>query len=525
MRRGSHQCRWREQAERETRRVQELEQAVAEGEQRIAALESQIAERDRRIEELQGQLLAASRQLYGQKSEQRRPRRRPRVEPVERAQRRQRTAEERREASARARAENRAARARLAVEAVRIPVPAEQQCCPNCGPDAVLCEVGGGRVTTVYDFVPAHFVQRHCHQQVLACPRCDYIVSAPAPAKPIEKGAYGASLVAHVVASKCADALPIHRLARRLARQGLAIGRSTLNDLFHASAELLRPLRDRMLAVVASLWLVFADETRMPVQAPERTRTAYLWTFIGRTGEGEDEGALVTFRFAASRSGETPRAVLGESTGILVVDAYTGYNAVCTPTCRKRGGCWSHCRRNFFDALPTAPQAQVALDLIGELYAVEYEAAARGILGTAEHRALRRAASTPVLRRLRLWLREQKPLHTPKSPMGKAIRYAQKQWRALLRFLRDARVPLDNNVSERQLRAAALGRKNFLFVGHDKAGDNLAVLYSLVSSCIANDVNPEEYLADVLVRLHHHPQSRIDELLPHRWKKLFAAAA
>ncbi|MBN1773998.1 MAG: IS66 family transposase [Deltaproteobacteria bacterium] len=488
-------------------------------------MEAQLAERDQRVEELQGQLLAASRQLYGQKSEQQRPRRRPRVDPVERARRRKRDPEERREAAARARAANRAARGQLAVEDISIPVPAEQQRCPHCGDEVALQEVGGGRVTTVYEFVPAHFVQRRYHQQVLACPRCDHIVSAPAPDKPIEKGLYGASLVAHVVASKCADALPIHRLARRLGRQGLAIGRSTLNDLFHAAAGLLRPLRDRMLGLVAGLWVVFADETTMPVQAPERTRTAYLWTFIGRTGEGEDEGALVTFRFAPSRSGETPSAVLGKSAGYLVVDGYTGYNVVCTPKCRKRGGCWSHCRRNFFDALPTAPEAQAALDLIGALYEVEYEAAARGILGTAEHLALRRAASTPVLKRLKLWLREQKPLHTPKSPMGKAIRYAQRQWRALLRFLREARVPLDNNVSERQLRAAALGRKNFLFVGHDKAGDNLAVLYSLVSSCIANDVNPEEYLADVLVRVHHHPQSRIDELLPHRWKKLFAVVA
>ena len=125
--------------------------------------------------------------------------------------------------------------------------------------------------------------------------------------------------------------------------------------------------------------------------------------------------------------------------------------------------------------------------------------------------------SVPILGRIRDWLATHHPLHPPKSPLGEAIRYARGQWEALGRFVEDASLPLDNNASENALRAVALGRKNFLFVGHDEAGAGLAGLYSLVATCHANGVNPEAYLADVLLRVQTHPAARIDELLPDRW--------
>ena len=109
------------------------------------------------------------------------------------------------------------------------------------------------------------------------------------------------------------------------------------------------------------------------------------------------------------------------------------------------------------------------------------------------------------------------PKHPPKSPLGQAIRYTRGQWEALLRFLDDARVSLDNNASERALRTVALGRKNYLFVGNDEAGANLAGLFSRLATCEANGVNPENYLADILPRMASHPNSRLDELLPHKW--------
>ncbi len=200
-----------------------------------------------------------------------------------------------------------------------------------------------------------------------------------------------------------------------------------------------------------------------------------------------------------------------------MVDGFTGYNAVTVPEGRSRAGCWAHARRDVFDSVKTAPVAQEMLDLILELYEVEYEAEKAGILGTTAHLELRKTESVAVLERIKGWLEAQKPKHLPKSPMGKASRYIQGQWTALTRFLENANIPLDNNASEGSLRVPVLGRHNFLFVGHDKGGENLAALYSLVATCQANGVNPQAYLADVLMRVKRHPASAIDELLPHRW--------
>nr|WP_255424347.1 IS66 family transposase [Corallococcus sp. CA047B] len=234
---------------------------------------------------------------------------------------------------------------------------------------------------------------------------------------------------------------------------------------------------------------------------------------------------LVGYRFSLGRASTTPKDVLGGTRGALVADAYTGYNAVTLPEGRVRVGCWAHVRRRFFDALPTAPEAREALDFILALYRVEAQARDAGLVRAEAHRELRLQHSAPVLAALRAGLEEQAPRHLPKGPLGQALSYARKQWDALTRFVSDERLPLDNNRSEAALRKAALGRKNFLFVGHEAAGENLAGLYALVATCEANGVNPEDYLADVLLRVQTHPNARIAELLPHEWKRLRAADA
>lgn len=294
-------------------------------------------------------------------------------------------------------------------------------------------------------------------------------------------------------------------MAKRYKRAGVPMARSTLCGLFHGAVNSLRPLYEHLMSLIAQSSLVQADETTMKVQQKGKTRRGYLWTFLA--------GDLIGYRFSPSRSGKTPLDVLGSTTGTLVVDAYTGYNRVTTPEGRTLAGCLAHARRKFFDALETAPEAQVALDLILDIYQVEREATDGGFATTAEHLARRQTESRAAMERLRSWCEEQKPHHLPKGPLGKAIRYALAQWEPLTRFLEDAQIPVDNNASERALRVAALGRKNYLFVGHDEAGQNAAVLYSLVSTCEALGVNPLDYL----IRVQTHPNSAVDELLPHKW--------
>lgn len=393
-------------------------------------------------------------------------------------------------------------------------VPPEKRHCPSCGSHD-LRPLGKGKVTAIYERIRECFERQEHVQEVLTCRCGEGVVTAEAPVKPFEKTQYGPELIAHLVVSKCADSIPLYRLEKMYARGGVPLARSTMVDLFHRIAEEVVPLTTRLLAIIASRELVLADETPVKVMAPKKCRRGFMWTFLT-----PGDKPLIGYRFSPSRSGKTPSEVLGASKGTLLVDGYTGYNEVTTPERRERAGCWAHARRKFFDALPTAPAAQRALDLILDLYRVEHDARAEGVSRSEKHLAMRQARSKLVLEQIKSCLAEQLPLHPPKSPMGMAIRYSRNQWTALCRFINDPQIPLDNNASEGALRVVALGRKNFLFVGHDQAGENLAGLYSLVATCEANGINPQEYLADVIMRVSAHPQAKIDELLPHHWARL-----
>jgi transposase len=315
--------------------------------------------------------------------------------------------------------------------------------------------------------------------------------------------------MAHIVVMKCADAIPLHRLAKQYQRLGIPMSRSTLTDLFHAAAEKLAPLWQRLLQLIARSNIVQADETSLVMQKP--FRRGFVWTFLS------DE--IIAYRFAPDRSGQTPLAVLGGTQGTLVVDAYTGYNRVVDVDGRSRSSCLAHVRRKFFEALTSHPEpARRALDLILEIYRVEHDAKLRGIVRTAAHLQLRQTRGREAMNAFLGWLEAEQANYPPKSALGQAISYARNRGETLTRFLDDARIPVDNNASERALRIVALGRKNFLFVGNPETGNNLAGLYSLVATCDLHGVDPIEYLRDVLIRIDTHPATAIDTLLPHRWR-------
>ena len=461
-----HFCAWRDEAER---------------------LSGEVAQ-------MRGELDALKRHVYGKRSEK--------MPPIEREVRKGAKADA---AAARAtRATRAAAKAAIETETVSVPVPPAARECPQC---RVPAKPAGTKAVVTYSYVPGHFRRRVHARETLSC-GCGYIVSAPPPERAFERTPYEASLVAHLVVAKCADATPLYRLEKQFARAGVPMSRSTMTDLFHRAGEHLRPLAERTIERIAACDVVQADETTLREQT--RGRRTWLWTFLG--------GGLVGYVYSHSRSGDTPAAVLGGTRGTLVVDAYTGYNPVTDVDGRARSGCLAHARRKFFDALSTAPEAQYALDAILAIYRVEHEAKQRGVVRTAAHREMRQTLTRAVLDELHAWLIEQRPRHLPKGPMGIAIRYMLGQWGPLTRFVDDENIPPDNNRAEAALRVAALGRKNFLFVGHEAAGRNLAVLYTLVASCEANGKNPWLYLRDVLTRIGTHPASRIDELLPDRWE-------
>lgn len=485
---NDHDCAWREEA-------LALRKVVAEQ-------SAVIADYGQKLEAVLAQMQALERRVLGPKSEKMPP-------PVEELRREETEddAEARRLAALERRRERAALREHLRQETVTHHVTDEQAACPKCG-GAANRLVGAGKETYLYEYVPGYFVRQKHVQEKRACGCGQYIATAEPPPRAIDKGLYGPGFIAHLVVMKCGDSIPLYRLAKQYQRLGIPMGRSTLTDLFHAAAEKLAPLYQRLLALVARSDIVQADETSMKMQRP--SKRGFVWAFLS--------GELIAYRFAGSRSGDTPVDVLGGTQGTLVVDAYTGYNRVTDVNGRERAGCIAHVRRKFFDAMQAGTaEARHALDLILDVYRVEHEARARRIVRGDEHLELRRTRSRAAMDRFRTWLFDQQGQYAPKSPMGEAVRYALNQWNTLTAFLDDARIPVDNNASERALRVVALGRKNFLFVGDEDCGENLAGLYSLVATCDSVGVDPAEYLKDVLMRVDTHPASRIDELLPHNW--------
>ena len=470
---------------------------------------------EKHLEQIQAENAELKRMLFGTKSERvvMPSAKREAAKKAKAAETEEQKAE-RKAATQKKRKAKKAVRKKLPLVEERIEIPEQELACEHC--EGAFRNLSEGLITEQIEHIPARLVRRRIVRQKKVCRCGETIVTAPLQAQVTDGAEYGPGLHAHVVVQKCADSMPLYRQAKAMERAGAPVSRSTLGDLFHRSAELLSPLHARLLEIVAESLHVSADETPLPVQDEGKCHRGYVWTFVA------DE--VVAYTYSPTRSGEMPLRLLGETEGKLQVDGYTGYNAVTTPKGRERAGCWAHARRYFFKALQTAKEAGEVMDLIGELYAVEWQAQEKGICGTDAHRLLRQSVSLPVVEKIEAWLDEHEPSTPPKSPLGKAIAYTRGQWKSLKVFLEDPKVAIDNNVSERALRIVALGRKNFLFAGNDTAAENLAVLQTLVATCERNGVNPQDYLTDVLVRTRDHPQTRLDELLPQNWQPEPAAA-
>lgn len=456
-----------------------------------------------KIAEIQHQLAAAKKQLFGKKSEKRQPPIKTPTPPADPAV----TLQKRRD--------NAALRDELPVDEIAKPLTPQQCACSKCGgvADKPLPPKSSDELT----FVAGHFRKLRTLREVKACKCGDTIVEAPVPERVHEKSPFHASLYAHVIASRCCDSMPFYRMSQSFKRQGVYISDSTLGDLFHRAAQILLALYERQMERIAAQSVVNADETPVDMQARVKCKATYMWTFLA--------AQLIGYRFSVSRSGQTPVDVLGGGRGALVVDAYSGYNVVCTPDDWERCGCWAHIRRKFVEGQAEEPETtKKALDLILAIYAVEHEAKALGIVRAPAHLELRKTKGKAAVDAFKKFLDEEKNKpRLQKGPTQKAINYALNQWATLTKFLDNPAIPLDNNAAESALRRIAIGRKNWLFVGNADSGQNLAILMTLIKSCQAVDVNPQEYLTDVLMRVSTHPAAKIDELLPDNWKRLRAS--
>ncbi len=258
-----------------------------------------------------------------------------------------------------------------------------------------------------------------------------------------------------------------------------------------------------------------AEQTPVALLNPGSGKTdrAYLWSYS--IGAFEPIKAVI-YDFAESRAGQHARDFLGDWRGTLVCDDYAGYKALFSSGITE-AGCMAHARRKFFE-LHTQNQSLIAgqaLDDFGQLYQIERDAA--GFTPT-ERQQLRQSQAKPIADHLHTWLIQQRQKVPNSSASAKAIDYTLKRWAALTRYLSDGQIPIDNNWIENQIRPIALGRKNWLFAGSLRSGKRAAAIMSLIQSAKLNGHDPHAYLKDVLTRLPSQPNSRIGELLPHRWR-------
>ena len=400
--------------------------------------------------------------------------------------------------------------------------------CPCCG-GGTLRKIGED-VTETLELVPRQWkVIQHVREK-FSCRACEAITQPPAPSHPIARGRAGPKLLAHVLFSKYGLHLPLNRQSATYAREGIDLDVSTLADWVGAAAATLMPLVEAIRAHVFASERIHADDTTVPVLAAGKTRTGRLWTYVrdDRPFAGPDPPAAVFF-YSRDRGGEHPEQHLASYTGLMQADAYAGFNRLYEAN--RKGGpiveaaCWAHGRRKFFDLarINKAPIAIEAVERIDAMFAIERKI--NGMTPQERVRA-RHERSRPLVIDLESWLREQRARVSRNSETGKAIDYSLKRWAALTRFLDDGRLCMSNNAAEREMRAVAVGRRNWTFAGSDEGGRRAAALYTLIATAKLNDIDPQAWLADVLARLPDHPAKRIHEFLPWNWRpKIIAAEA
>ncbi|EEV6961283.1 TPA: IS66 family transposase [Escherichia coli] len=366
----------------------------------------------------------------------------------------------------------------------------EEECCPACGGE--LSSLGCD-VSEQLELISSAFKVIETHRPKLACCRCDHIVQAPVPSKPIARSYAGAGLLAHVVAGKYADHLPLYRQSEIYRRQGVELSRATLGRWTGAVAELLEPLYDVLRQYVLMPGKVHADDIPVPVQEPGsgKTRTARLWVYVrDDRNAGSQMPPAVWFAYSPDRKGIHPQNHLAGYSGVLQADAYGGYRV-----------------------LYESGRITEALQRIAELYVIEAEV--RGC--SAEQRlAARKARAAPLMQSLYDWIQTQMKTLSRHSDTAKAFAYLLKQWEALNVYCSNGQVEIDNNIAENALRGVAVGRKNWLFAGSDSGGEHAAVLYSLIGTCRLNNVEPEKWLRYVIEHIQDWPANRVRELL--LWK-------
>ncbi|RKR43445.1 transposase [Paraburkholderia sp. BL17N1] len=350
--------------------------------------------------------------------------------------------------------------------------------------------------------------------QALSCPA--------APVGVIEGSRADVSFIAGLLIDKLVYHLPLYRQHQRLAQCGIRVSRQWLTQIAQAAIALIEPIHDAQWQSILSSRVKRMDET--PVKAgrdgPGKMKSAYFWPVMGEREE-------ICFHYQPSWRQEHVEQLLGQTaaTGsVLHTDGYKANAWYAKKTGLAHAQCWAHSRRAFVKAEEIEPaRVAEALEHIGALYRVEEDIRQKGLTGSGK-RAWRQQYAKPAAQQFFVWVDRQFESQglLPSSPLTKALAYVRERREGLLLYLDDPDVEIDTNSLERALRAIPMGKKNWMFCWTELGARQIGIAQSLLVTCKLHDIDPYDYLVDVLQRVGQHPASRVHELTPRMWKSLFA---
>lgn len=345
------------------------------------------------------------------------------------------------------------------------------------------------------------------------------IISVPTPERPLFKCFAGSSLLAQMLVDKFCDHLPLFRQIKRFERHGVSIPYNTFIEWTAKTINLLSVMGDALLKEIMESGYIHVDETGLPVllgkesSKKRKIHDGWLWCYQNSIQN------LVYFDYQGGRGEKHTIGILKDFRGIIQTDGWNVYEGVAakqnniTQIC-----CMAHARRKFNDARPYDKElAEFALTKFHAIYEIERRCK-KEKLSYEQITKVRQQETVPILNELHEWMLTQYKTLIPSAPITEAIGYSLKRWDRLCYYTTDGKLNPDNNPVERSIRPVALGRKNYLFAGSHKAAGRLAMIYSLLGTCKINNVNPYEWLKDVLGKINSWPINKIHELLPHHWK-------
>jgi len=337
------------------------------------------------------------------------------------------------------------------------------------------------------------------------------VLVAETPELPVPRGSAGPGMLADTIVKRWQDHLPLHRMEAIFRREGIDLNRSTVCGWHMELAELADPVIRAMHADALDQPYVCVDATGVLVQDRERCRNGHFWVLVAPPKH-------VLFQYSDRHDSAAVDELLPDYRGTVVADAHAVYDHIYGPAKANEAGCWSHTRKYFLDALRIDPiLVREPFQLIQTLFVIE-----RGIKRAPppEREKIRREKSGPVVEAFFEWCELHQEHALDESPLHAAIRYATNQRQALTRFVGDARLPMHNNVSERELRRQALGRNNWIFVGSPDGARANTTFVSLLASCAMHQIEPWAYLRDLFCLLPSWPAHRVLDLAPANWTAL-----